>query len=172
MSELILLYISVTKINTDMACISGEKPKDCWISPASLPDVSKPLQAYDFFFPGKLPSWTTFQSSLWLQPRENTPIPELLLCIFSCFGNSFKQLRYRHSQNNSLFWLSGMCVPKSEFCDQSPRLDSPPILVTHSNKFTKKKQCRRFHIWFLTVNKRRDWSLLNIPCHLLYHVKD
>lgn len=125
------------------------------------------------FFPGTFPSWTTFTSSSWLQPRYNTVGLDVLLPIFSCFGNSFKQPCHRHGQNNSLFSSSsGTCVPKSEFHDQSPRLDSPPILVTHSNKFTTRKQRSRFRIWFLAVNKRRNWSLVNILCHLLYHIKD
>lgn len=76
---------------------------------------------------GKLPSCTTFQSSLWLQPRQK--IPELLLCIFSWFSNTFKPLCYRHGQ---IILFSGhqACVFHNM---NSPRLDSSAILVTQPN---------------------------------------
>lgn len=117
---------------------------------------------------GKLPSCTTVQSSLWLEPRQK--IPELLLCISAGLATPESDAVTDTARQFSFLAIMNVCsstwilwpVTQAGFLSHS----------SNSNKFTKKKQCRKCQIWLLTSKRRRNWSVLNVPCYLFYHVTD
>lgn len=118
------------------------------------------------FFPGKLPSWTKLNQACDCKRDKWIPIPELLLCILSCFSNSFKQLHYKHNQNSSLF-----SVRKSIFNNLNSMTSHQGWIPLPYQQLIQTNLQVGNHIWFLSQWKDALKPPQSVR-HLLYHVED